>query len=144
MKTSQATDSTRGPRSLVWFDGRATKTVSLCLALLGNGGGSSGSLIDFRRRNLRSKCHATQAVQCRALPAINLIQKSLEDREHPSVLCGRSRVFVSYLIIGAAVVHWNHAYFGVRGVSKRTGSNPVHGLSVGWGLPHSGQGFPSG
>ncbi|MPC43169.1 hypothetical protein E2C01_036806 [Portunus trituberculatus] len=27
---------------------------------------------------------------------------------------------------------WNHACFGVRGVSKRTGSNPVHGLSVGW------------
>ncbi|MPD04942.1 hypothetical protein E2C01_100656 [Portunus trituberculatus] len=24
------------------------------------------------------------------------------------------------------VVQWNHARFGVRGVSKRTGSNPVH------------------
>ncbi|MPC62978.1 hypothetical protein E2C01_057070 [Portunus trituberculatus] len=33
---------------------------------------------------------------------------------------------------GAAVVQWNHACFGVRGVSKRTGSNPAHGLSVGW------------
>ncbi|MPD02866.1 hypothetical protein E2C01_098472 [Portunus trituberculatus] len=32
----------------------------------------------------------------------------------------------------AAVVQWNHACFGVRGVSKRTGSNPIHGLSVGW------------
>ncbi|MPC37629.1 hypothetical protein E2C01_031118 [Portunus trituberculatus] len=32
---------------------------------------------------------------------------------------------------GAAVVQWNHARFGVRGVSKRTGSNPVHDLSVG-------------
>ncbi|MPC29058.1 Glutamate receptor 2 [Portunus trituberculatus] len=30
----------------------------------------------------------------------------------------------------AAVVQWNHACFGVRNVSKRTGSNPVHGLSV--------------
>ncbi|MPC52756.1 hypothetical protein E2C01_046632 [Portunus trituberculatus] len=30
-----------------------------------------------------------------------------------------------------AVVQWNHACFGVRGVSKRTGSNPVHGPSVG-------------
>ncbi|MPD02515.1 hypothetical protein E2C01_098104 [Portunus trituberculatus] len=29
-------------------------------------------------------------------------------------------------------VQWNHACFGVREVSKRTGSNPVHGLSVGW------------
>ncbi|MPC60247.1 hypothetical protein E2C01_054286 [Portunus trituberculatus] len=29
---------------------------------------------------------------------------------------------------GAAVVQWNHACFGVQGVSKRTGSNPVHGL----------------
>ncbi|MPC89459.1 hypothetical protein E2C01_084409 [Portunus trituberculatus] len=28
------------------------------------------------------------------------------------------------------VVQWNHACFGVRGVSKRTGSNPVHGPSV--------------
>ncbi|MPC75015.1 hypothetical protein E2C01_069398 [Portunus trituberculatus] len=27
---------------------------------------------------------------------------------------------------------WNHACFGVRGVSKRTDSNPVYGLSVGW------------
>ncbi|MPC09443.1 hypothetical protein E2C01_002055 [Portunus trituberculatus] len=25
---------------------------------------------------------------------------------------------------------WNHACFGVRGVSKRTGSNPVHGPSA--------------
>ncbi|MPC51891.1 hypothetical protein E2C01_045747 [Portunus trituberculatus] len=33
---------------------------------------------------------------------------------------------------GAAVVHWNHACFGIRGVSKRTGSNPVHGPSVSW------------
>ncbi|MPC81050.1 hypothetical protein E2C01_075650 [Portunus trituberculatus] len=31
-----------------------------------------------------------------------------------------------------AVVQWNHACFGVRGVSKRTGSDPVHGQSVGW------------
>ncbi|MPC49180.1 hypothetical protein E2C01_042975 [Portunus trituberculatus] len=31
----------------------------------------------------------------------------------------------------AAVVQWNHACFGVRRVSKRTGSNPVHGPSVG-------------
>ncbi|MPC53318.1 hypothetical protein E2C01_047207 [Portunus trituberculatus] len=33
---------------------------------------------------------------------------------------------------GAAVVQWNHARFGVQGVSKRTGSNPVQGPSVGW------------
>ncbi|MPC26242.1 hypothetical protein E2C01_019378 [Portunus trituberculatus] len=33
----------------------------------------------------------------------------------------------------SAVVQWNHACFGVRWVSKRTDSNPVHGLSVGWG-----------
>ncbi|MPC70097.1 hypothetical protein E2C01_064335 [Portunus trituberculatus] len=32
----------------------------------------------------------------------------------------------------AAVVQWNHACFVVRGVSKRMGSNPVLGLSVGW------------
>ncbi|MPC15818.1 Microtubule-associated protein tau [Portunus trituberculatus] len=31
-----------------------------------------------------------------------------------------------------AVVQWNHACFGVRGISRRTGSNPVHGPSVGW------------
>ncbi|MPC38625.1 hypothetical protein E2C01_032136 [Portunus trituberculatus] len=31
---------------------------------------------------------------------------------------------------GAAVVQWNHACFGVRGVSKRTGSNSVHGPSI--------------
>ncbi|MPD00857.1 hypothetical protein E2C01_096361 [Portunus trituberculatus] len=31
-----------------------------------------------------------------------------------------------------AVVQWNHACSGVRGVSKHTGSNPVHGPSVGW------------
>ncbi|MPC90880.1 hypothetical protein E2C01_085885 [Portunus trituberculatus] len=30
------------------------------------------------------------------------------------------------------MVQWNHACFGVRGVSKGTGSNPVHGPSVGW------------
>ncbi|MPC47132.1 hypothetical protein E2C01_040867 [Portunus trituberculatus] len=30
----------------------------------------------------------------------------------------------------AAVVQWNHAFFGVRGGSKRMGSNPVHGPSV--------------
>ncbi|MPC30058.1 hypothetical protein E2C01_023314 [Portunus trituberculatus] len=29
-----------------------------------------------------------------------------------------------------AVVQWNHACFGVRGVSKRTGLNPVHGPTV--------------
>ncbi|MPD01197.1 hypothetical protein E2C01_096715 [Portunus trituberculatus] len=32
----------------------------------------------------------------------------------------------------AAVVQWNHACFGVREVSKRTGSNLIHGPSVGW------------
>ncbi|MPC32783.1 hypothetical protein E2C01_026112 [Portunus trituberculatus] len=31
--------------------------------------------------------------------------------------------------VGAAVVQWNHACFGVRGVSKRTGLYPVHGPS---------------
>ncbi|MPC69075.1 hypothetical protein E2C01_063290 [Portunus trituberculatus] len=31
----------------------------------------------------------------------------------------------------SAVVQWNHACFGVRGVSKRTGSNPFHGPSLG-------------
>ncbi|MPC77122.1 hypothetical protein E2C01_071567 [Portunus trituberculatus] len=35
------------------------------------------------------------------------------------------------LSIGAGAVQWNHACFGVRGVFKRTGSNPFHGLSVG-------------
>ncbi|MPC53613.1 hypothetical protein E2C01_047514 [Portunus trituberculatus] len=35
-------------------------------------------------------------------------------------------------LIHFAVVQWNHACFGVRGVSKDTGSNPVHGPSVGW------------
>ncbi|MPD00873.1 hypothetical protein E2C01_096379 [Portunus trituberculatus] len=30
------------------------------------------------------------------------------------------------------MVQWNHACFGVRGVSKRTGSNSVHGTSAGW------------
>ncbi|MPC31021.1 hypothetical protein E2C01_024295 [Portunus trituberculatus] len=29
-------------------------------------------------------------------------------------------------------MQWNHACFGVRGVSKRTGLNPVHGLSEGF------------
>ncbi|MPC37666.1 hypothetical protein E2C01_031153 [Portunus trituberculatus] len=33
---------------------------------------------------------------------------------------------------GAIVLQWNHACFGVRGVSKLTGSNPVHGPSIGW------------
>ncbi|MPC62188.1 hypothetical protein E2C01_056271 [Portunus trituberculatus] len=31
----------------------------------------------------------------------------------------------------SGTVHWNHARFGVRGVSKRTGSNTGHGPS--WG-----------
>ncbi|MPC79564.1 hypothetical protein E2C01_074096 [Portunus trituberculatus] len=35
-------------------------------------------------------------------------------------------------VIGAAVVQWTHACFGILEVSKCTGSNPVHGLSVGW------------
>ncbi|MPC40696.1 hypothetical protein E2C01_034261 [Portunus trituberculatus] len=30
-----------------------------------------------------------------------------------------------------SVRKWNHERFGVRRVSKRTGSNPVHGPSVG-------------
>ncbi|MPC95645.1 hypothetical protein E2C01_090864 [Portunus trituberculatus] len=30
------------------------------------------------------------------------------------------------------MVQWNHACFGVRGVSKRTGSNPVHGPRLGF------------
>ncbi|MPC23115.1 hypothetical protein E2C01_016154 [Portunus trituberculatus] len=37
------------------------------------------------------------------------------------------------------MVQWNHACFGVRGVSKRMGSNPVHVLSVAYTnttLPH--------
>ncbi|MPC61906.1 hypothetical protein E2C01_055983 [Portunus trituberculatus] len=29
------------------------------------------------------------------------------------------------------LLQWNHACFGIRRVSKRTGSNPVHGPSVG-------------
>ncbi|MPC27936.1 hypothetical protein E2C01_021126 [Portunus trituberculatus] len=36
------------------------------------------------------------------------------------------------LRLNAAVVQWNHACFWVRGVSKRTSLNPVHGPSVGW------------
>ncbi|MPC88892.1 hypothetical protein E2C01_083816 [Portunus trituberculatus] len=43
--------------------------------------------------------------------------------------------------LGAAVVQWNHARFGVRGISKRTGSNPVHGPSVGWASSLGGNGF---
>ncbi|MPC30514.1 hypothetical protein E2C01_023781 [Portunus trituberculatus] len=43
-----------------------------------------------------------------------------------------SRKHIYYTNRGAAVVQWNHACFGIRGVSKRTGSNPVHGQSVGW------------
>ncbi|MPC59218.1 hypothetical protein E2C01_053236 [Portunus trituberculatus] len=31
-----------------------------------------------------------------------------------------------------STVQWNHACFGIRGVSKRTGSNSVHGPIVGW------------
>ncbi|MPC40632.1 putative cytochrome P450 12a5, mitochondrial [Portunus trituberculatus] len=34
--------------------------------------------------------------------------------------------------ITAAVVQWNHVCFGVREVSKRMDSNPVHGPSEGW------------
>ncbi|MPC38931.1 hypothetical protein E2C01_032449 [Portunus trituberculatus] len=34
------------------------------------------------------------------------------------------------VILLVNVVQWNHACFGVRGVSKHTGSNPVHGPSV--------------
>ncbi|MPC56713.1 Venom serine protease Bi-VSP [Portunus trituberculatus] len=45
----------------------------------------------------------------------------------------------------AAVVQWNHACFGVRGISKRTGSNPVHDPSVGWAssLGATGRGQPA-
>ncbi|MPC07667.1 hypothetical protein E2C01_000231 [Portunus trituberculatus] len=32
--------------------------------------------------------------------------------------------------LGAALVQWIRACFGIRGVSERTGSNPVYGLSV--------------
>ncbi|MPC55131.1 hypothetical protein E2C01_049062 [Portunus trituberculatus] len=39
-------------------------------------------------------------------------------------------VHVQFGLEVAAVVQCNHACFGVRGVSKRTGSNPVHGPSV--------------
>ncbi|MPD02919.1 hypothetical protein E2C01_098528 [Portunus trituberculatus] len=39
---------------------------------------------------------------------------------------------LQFLSLWAAVVQWNHACFGVREISKRTGSNPVHGPSVGW------------
>ncbi|MPC11646.1 hypothetical protein E2C01_004317 [Portunus trituberculatus] len=39
---------------------------------------------------------------------------------------------------GAAVVQWNHACFGIRGISKRTGSNPVHGPSQGLIAPVQG------
>ncbi|MPC91692.1 hypothetical protein E2C01_086747 [Portunus trituberculatus] len=31
-----------------------------------------------------------------------------------------------------AVIQWTHARFVVRGISKRTGSNPGHGRNVGW------------
>ncbi|MPC90986.1 hypothetical protein E2C01_085994 [Portunus trituberculatus] len=48
----------------------------------------------------------------------------------------RLRQFFSLLqlltLYKSAVVQWNHACFGILEVSKRTGSNPVHGLSVGW------------
>ncbi|MPC61655.1 hypothetical protein E2C01_055729 [Portunus trituberculatus] len=41
-------------------------------------------------------------------------------------------------------VQWNHAWFGVRGVSKRTGSNPVLGPSVGWASSLGANGFLEG
>ncbi|MPC40970.1 hypothetical protein E2C01_034549 [Portunus trituberculatus] len=65
----------------------------------------------------------------------------LEDPNKPVYLCKFTLVedpqldghtFLYRGMSGAAVVQWNHACFGVRGVSKRTGSNPVHGPSVGW------------
>ncbi|MPC28309.1 3-hydroxy-3-methylglutaryl-coenzyme A reductase [Portunus trituberculatus] len=37
------------------------------------------------------------------------------------------------------MVQWNHACFGVRGVSKCTGSNPVHGPSVGANVENPGE-----
>ncbi|MPC64098.1 hypothetical protein E2C01_058209 [Portunus trituberculatus] len=52
--------------------------------------------------------------------------------------CPRSECRLGFLTQGngfladAAVVQWNHVRFGIRGVSKRTGSNPVHSRSVGW------------
>ncbi|MPC44434.1 Solute carrier family 22 member 20 [Portunus trituberculatus] len=39
---------------------------------------------------------------------------------------------------------WNHACFGILEVSKRTGSNPVHGLSVRLGFLTRGNGFLAG
>ncbi|MPC88102.1 hypothetical protein E2C01_082994 [Portunus trituberculatus] len=42
----------------------------------------------------------------------------------------KSMLLFVVLLFQAAVVQWNHACFGVRGISKRTGSNPVHGPSV--------------
>ncbi|MPC78286.1 hypothetical protein E2C01_072770 [Portunus trituberculatus] len=44
------------------------------------------------------------------------------------LLPGRS----SRPLIMNTMVQWNHACFGILEVSKRTGSNPVHGLSVDW------------
>ncbi|MPC07734.1 hypothetical protein E2C01_000300 [Portunus trituberculatus] len=47
--------------------------------------------------------------------------------------CNKSHSSPSHHLVNkadTAVVQWNHACFGIRGVSKRTGSNPVHGLSA--------------
>ncbi|MPC56638.1 hypothetical protein E2C01_050603 [Portunus trituberculatus] len=44
----------------------------------------------------------------------------------------------------AAVVQGNHACFGIRWISKRTGSNPVHGPSVGLGFLARGNGILAG
>ncbi|MPC83294.1 hypothetical protein E2C01_078001 [Portunus trituberculatus] len=42
------------------------------------------------------------------------------------------------------LVYVEFSQFGVRGISKRTGSNPVHGPSIGWAFLIRGSGFLAG
>ncbi|MPC27329.1 hypothetical protein E2C01_020501 [Portunus trituberculatus] len=68
---------------------------------------------------------------CLALCYGVLLVKAMQLRALVSV-GAEGKVMDLSLSITHALVQWNHACFGVRGVSKHTGSNPVHGPSVGW------------
>ncbi|MPC74768.1 hypothetical protein E2C01_069143 [Portunus trituberculatus] len=56
------------------------------------------------------------------------VNRSFSPADSPQATGGNTTLLVRH----TTVVQWNHACFGVRGVSKRTGSNSVHVLSEGW------------
>ncbi|MPC94714.1 hypothetical protein E2C01_089894 [Portunus trituberculatus] len=83
----------------------------------------------------KSRKTANLVMKNSCLPTVSPLQKVNVVYQHKCILGDCSHLnsrYIAFTTTTLFVVQWNHACFGVRGVSKRAGSNLVHGPSVGW------------